>query len=186
MGYAVVSEFDGEYAVHDSGYRSVPKKEDEPYGEYRHRIMDYWIHEFPYMVEQAQKAVSPCELVCVSETIPAKGSGNFAAAGQSELVKTAITTCQVLAHQMGVQWREIASSTIRKQVFGKASKPPKNNGKKRRKVTKVDMRNAVSHVFPHIVEGRVWLDDLQPDEIDGIAVGLTAVGFNRRRYDKGV
>ena len=137
----------------------------------------YWWDEFPQMYARTL----PDRIF--SETLPAKGSGNFINPA-TEAVKAAITVMQISAYSAGCPpWEEIASSTVKKLVFGMASKPPKPGTKKRIKVSKVDMRNAVQSIFPDLKQ-RTWEKDLMPDEIDGIAIALAGAGYKVSQHGK--
>ena len=178
LGWGYVERKDDEFTLMSSGVVSLPQGPDEKFGEYRRRVACHWWDDFPRFMH----ALGAPDLIA-SETLPAKGSGNFINP-QTEAVKAAITAMQIGAHAAGKPpWEEIASSTVKKRVFGMASKPPKAGTKKRIKVSKVDMRNAVQAIFPELKE-RDWETDLLPDEVDAIAVALAAAGYKARDYER--
>jgi len=178
LGYALIDKGqDGDFALLESGVVALPQKPDEKFGDYRRRVSMYWWDEFPQMYAR----LLPDTIA--SETLPAKGSGNFINPA-TEAIKAAITVMQISAYSAGCPpWTEIASSTVKKAVVGMASKPPKPGSKKRVKVSKVDMRNAVQRVFPELKD-RVWEKDLMADEIDAIGIALTALGYKAPKMNK--
>lgn len=175
LGYGLVERSGDDYNLIASGIAGLAREDDEAFGAYRRRLIEHWInpaHHLPMVSELGNQIPH----IVASEKVPAVGSGNFISATQSELVKVAMVAIHVWLTKNSVEWVEIDGSTVKKATFGAASKPPKAGTKKRRKVTKVDMRNAVFKVFPQLRE-RTWEEDLLPDEIDGIAVALTALGY---------
>lgn len=179
MGWSFVRKGRNGYTLLDYGVSGLQRLEDEKYQDYKHRLIRYWMSEFPDFIEAGQSLLAPDEdFFIASEQLPAVGSGNFVAATQSELGKTAIVTCQVLAIQQEIQWREIAASTVKKAIFGAGSKTSKKNSK-RVKVSKVDVRKGVEFVFPHL-EGR-WKEGWVADVSDSIGVSLCALGYKRVR-----
>lgn len=173
MGWGVVEIRLGGFVLMDSGLISLPRHDDEKFGDYRRRVMYHWWDFYPQFMSHLRHPN-----LIASETLPAKGSGNFINP-QTEAVKTVITTMQLGAYNASEPpWKEIPSSTVKKAVFGMASKSPKSDSKKRIKVSKVDMRNAVQEIFPELKK-RVWEQDLFADEIDAIAVALCASGYKR-------
>lgn len=164
LGYSMISRLDtSSYVLHESGVIGLTRNDKEAYAAYRHRLIDFWMEKFPDLIKDVD--------LIVSEQVPAVGGGNFIAATQSELVKAVVTTCQVIAKQQGVPWREIAGSTIKKQLTG--------NGR----ATKVGVRNAVIGVFPELEPRKKELT-VVADESDAIGIGLVGLGF-RKGKDNG-
>lgn len=71
--------------------------------------------------------------VIFSEYIPVGKLG-----ANQELVIAAVTVCKAVAYSAGVEWRDIAASTVKKQLT--------NDGR----ATKVKVRNAVFEIFPEV------------------------------------
>lgn len=177
-GWAAVSRRDDTFVLGGSGIHGLPRGEEESYESYKLRLIRYWMDVLPLMLTSWEPGL------IAMEKLPAVGSGNFALAGQAELGKAVMTTITVLALQAGIPVAEIPASSVKKAVVGFASKPPKTSGGKRVKVSKVDMRNAVTEVFPSFAH-RKWGDDLLADETDAVGIGLAAVGFSKKEWDRG-
>jgi Holliday junction resolvasome RuvABC endonuclease subunit len=181
MGYAFLRRHGDKYQYLDSGIDGVTRLEDEGFQDYKWRLIHHWVTEFPHYLSFLNENADPGEKVLIaSEIVPAVGSGNFSVATQSDLAKAAITVCQVIAVLNGFEWEEISSSTVKKAVYGMASKPPKKKGGKRGKVTKVNVVDAVCEALPGIKGKRKEFVDA-PDQSDGLAVALTALGYKRPR-----
>lgn len=172
LGWAVVDRKFDCYKLIDSGVMGLPRYPDEPFGDYKHRLMDFWIDNAPFLW-------SLCPDSFCSEILPAVGGGNFAVATQSELAKTALTTIQVMQTvdrgPDSVEWVEVAASSWKKSLHGYASKPPKKAGGKRQKVTKVDTRNAVQAIFPE-TKGIEWSNE-EADRYDAVGIALHGLGY---------
>jgi Holliday junction resolvasome RuvABC endonuclease subunit len=104
----------------------------------------------------------------LSEYIPAGKLGS-----NDALVIAAVTTCKVIAHQWGIEWRDIAANSAKKQLTGN------------HKATKTLVRNTVFELFP-LVEARHMAVKAEQKErgekADGIpqdtfdAIGIAVVG----------
>lgn len=155
LGYSVIE--DG--VLIDSGIKGLVRKPEEEFQAYRFRLIRYWIKEFPLLLN----LVNPD--IIYSETIPAVGSGSFIAATQSELVKAAITTCQVIAFQRDIDWTQLAATTIKKDLTGSG------------RASKVKVRDAVISAFPQLKERKKELTTYA-DESDAIGIGIVAMKRN--------
>ena len=158
MGWACVSHTDNQYTLIASGVYGLERPEGEAFQLYRRRLIAHWCRHFPIWLEQLE----PDQVV--SEVIPAVGGGNFVAATQSELAKTVVTTCQVIAHFKDVPWGEWAANTVKKNLTGSG------------KATKVAVRNAVISVFPELEPRKKELTEVA-DESDAIGIALVAMGY---------
>lgn len=163
LGFALVesSWHDNYYRLYTSGIKGLARGDKEKFGDFRHRLIAYWVEEFGCMLDGFERKGLD---KIVSETLPAVGGGNFIAATQSELAKTAITTCQVIAYQRQVEWVEMAANTIKKKLTGN------------HKATKVGVRNAVISVFPELLPRKKELT-VYADEADAIGTALVGAGY---------
>ena len=99
------------------------------------------------------------------------GGGNFVAATQSELAKTALLVIEVTAIRMGIEVQRLAANTIKKSLTGSA------------KASKVKVRDVVLEVFPDLLPRKRELT-IVADESDAIGTGLVALGYKRPRSKK--
>lgn len=89
-----------------------------------------------------------------AETVPPGKLGS-----NDALVIAAITTCKVICHQFGINWLDIAASTIKKEMTGDG------------RATKARMKNQVLAMFPEVDEAHKKLKKEQRAE------GIKASGF---------
>lgn len=170
MGWASVGLAAGLYQMqvpyyHMSGVLPL-EREGKKFQEYRKDLIAELCESIPVLFD----FVNPDEIV--NETIPAVGGGNFVAAAQSYLANTAITVVQTLATQAGIPWRQIGATTVQAQIaIGR---------RKGSKTTKVMVRNGVIAYLPELEPRKSnWVKIF--DEPDAIAVGLAALGLDRRK-----
>lgn len=158
MGYACIEADGPSYYLAASGIKGLARGENEDFQDFRLRLIDYWCEQFPTILDLWRPNL------IVSETVPAVGGGNFIAATQSELAKTAITTCQAIAFLNSYEWKQIAANSIKKRLTGNA------------KATKVGVRNAVIEIFPELAPRKKELTTYA-DESDAIGTSLVGAGY---------
>lgn len=116
--------------------------------------------------------------VIYGETIPAGRLGS-----NDSLVIAAVTTCKVIAFQFGIEWHDIAASTVKKELTGDG------------RATKTVVRDTVFGLFPVVEERHALLKQEQKDHgekptglpqdvFDGIAIAT--VGAKRNAEEKEV
>lgn len=161
MGWSVL-EGDGQTApvYIDSGIERFPfNKKLVKYQSYKLDLIRHYTHFTPAMlVKYDPDAV-------VFETLPAVGFNN---AIQAELAKAATVTAMAMAIERDYPVYQIAAVTVKKAIGGK------------QKASKVQVRNGVIELLP-ILEPRKfeWTDGKKTmDEPDGIAIGLTHLGYS--------
>lgn len=158
LGWALLDDGGDPYRYIESGIYGIERGDDEPFQGYRDRLRDYWRALSPTLVERTAPDV------LVAELLPAVGAGNFIAATQSELAKTAFLILELEALRQGVRVERIAANTIKKRLTGSG------------KATKVRVRNAVCEVLPELLSRKAdWTTIF--DEPDAIGVGLVALGY---------
>lgn len=158
MGWAVIDANRGDYSLVAYGVKGVTELAAETFRDYRWRLIDYWVYEFPELVVEYNPDMF------VSEEIPMiNHGGKF---GNLQRIKglVAITVCQALNIELfpDKPWRVIAANTAKLCVA--------NNNK----ATKVAVRNAVAKVFPELEEIK---KTLVPDMTDAIGLALTGAGY---------
>lgn len=168
LGWAVIDTPYDELMpeVRASGILGLHREDGEKYQVYKLRLIDYWAIHAPKLLSKHRPTL------LVSETQPAVGGGNYIAATQAELAKTAITILQAWAYHSGLTVVQIAGSTVKKAIGGKqdASKAKVRNG-------------VIPHVSPElglrlkkqsVGKPAVW------DESDAIAIGLAHLGLENK------
>ena len=162
LGWALVERKGDTYNLLESGIKGLDRDADEPFSDYRRRLIKYWSLEWSRLLYRLNNTYGPVHNIA-SERLPAVGGGNFIAATQSELAKVVITVCQTLAEiSLVIIWNEWAANTVKKNLTGNA------------KATKVNIRNAVIEVFPELKPRK---KEILADETDAIGIGLVALGY---------
>ena len=160
LGWAIVEREGTKFNLLDSGITGLVRNQDEPFSDYRRRLIRFWLEEWPKL-----RWKMPIQSVA-SERLPAVGGGNFIAATQSELAKVVISVCQAQVWSetdtLEFTWNELAANTVKKNLTGNA------------KATKVNIRNAVMEVFPELKPRK---KEILADETDAIGIGLVALGY---------
>lgn len=168
LGWSVVNQpQDGPLEVVDSGILGLERgrngAKNEEFQVYKLRLIDYFVQKVPVLLRK----YLPTTLV--NEIQPAVGGGNFIAATQSELAKTALTVFQTFALAGAIRVEQLGSTTIKKRVA--------NDGR----ATKAKIRNAVVEYFPDLGEELkrettgpkpVW------DRSDALATALAYLSVN--------
>lgn len=152
--------------VLDSGILGLHREPKEEFQKYKLRLIKYWANLAPVLFAQTQPDI------IVNETLPAVGGGNFIAATQSELAKTAITVIHTWAFYQGLVVAQVGATTVKAKIGG-----VKN-------ATKAKVRNGVTAFFPELTfelkkesvsSPPVW------DRSDAIAIGATYCGLDIKR-----
>jgi len=150
MGYAILEN--GPVYI-DSGIETCMRFPNEPYQEYRARLIDQWVGRAFTMCKQYHP-----DLVAY-ETLPVRG---FRDMSQALLAATAITTVHAVAIYQHLQVSTYAANSVKARIAGS------------NKATKVGVRKGVQLFLPELdVPG--WPQ--YPDESDAVAIGLTALGY---------
>jgi Holliday junction resolvasome RuvABC endonuclease subunit len=102
----------------------------EPYHQYRLRLISHVTEVAPELLARFRPDRVAAEIV------PVVGGGNFIAATQSELARTAVTVIFVVAAQNDVPVVQIGATSIKARIGGK------------NKATKVAVRNGVLKLLP--------------------------------------
>ncbi len=132
MGWAIMDRIDGNNpTVFESGFLGIERrtkrrgfKTDEPFQEYKLRVINYFVHKSTWIFHKFPLTKM------VNEILPATGGGNFIAATQSELAKTALTVLHARATERLVTIVQIGATSIKTVIGGKkdASKARVRNG----------------------------------------------------------
>lgn len=157
LGWAVLDDHhDDDVKLIDSGILGVDRGDGEAFQAYKLRLINYFAQKVPVLLRKHLPTV------VVSETQPAVGGGNFIAATQSELAKTAVTIFHAFAYAGSLKVIQIGASTIKKAATGDS------------KATKAKVRNSVIKVFPDIAEElkKETTGEKKWDRSDAIAIGL--------------
>lgn len=157
LGWACIDADGDDYVLAGSGIMGLERYEKEPFAHYRMKLIHYWVKEFAKL-----DVMNASEWYI--ERLPAVGGGNFIAATQSELAKTALTVIEALAHLHDRRVIELESSHIKSRLTG--------NGN----ATKVRVRNEVIQVFPELWPRKKELTDVA-DESDAIGIALVGAGY---------
>jgi Holliday junction resolvasome RuvABC endonuclease subunit len=169
MGYALLETgpkeiMSGMESHPSSGIKGVEKLEGETYQDHRLRIIEYWAHTTNDLI----KLFEPDMIV--NEIVPPTG-GNIGNLIHRQKAMAAITAVQVVAIQSGIQIKQIAASTVKKQIGGSG------------KATKVAVRNGVLKLLPSTERFKPeWKSVF--DHSDAFAVGLTSLGYKNEKGTK--
>lgn len=155
-GYAVIEPEGEGYKYHGSGIISTKREPEEPFQEYRLRLIKVWVSEAEYVLD----AFHP-ELV-ITETVPAVSATNFSIAGQSYLAHAQITTVHAVAYLREIEVEQISATTVKKRLTGKGG------------ASKVQVRNAVLSLMPELGYKREeWIKMKVHDESDALGIALS-------------
>jgi Holliday junction resolvasome RuvABC endonuclease subunit len=125
-----------------------PRAADQKFNEHLNAGIGGITTDFPRLLNVAQP-----DLI-VSELIPAGKLG-----ANDSLVIAAITTCKVIAFQFGIEWKDIAAVTVKKQLTGNY------------RATKTQIRNTIFELFPTVETRHVELKKEQKENGEKV-VGL--------------
>jgi len=169
MGYALLETgpkevFSGDESFLTSGIKGVLKNDGETYQDHKLRIIEYWAHTANDLI----KLFKPD--IIANEIVPPTG-GNIGNLIHRQKAMTAITAVQVVAIQSGIEIKQIAASTVKKNIGGSG------------KATKVAVRNGVIELLPSTERFKPeWKKVF--DHCDAFAVGLTALGYKIEKRTK--
>jgi Holliday junction resolvasome RuvABC endonuclease subunit len=169
MGYALLEtgpkEITSGIESHpSSGIKGVEKLEGETYQDHKLRIIEYWAHTSNDLI----KFFKPD--IIANEIVPPTG-GNVGNVIHRQKAMTAITAVQVVAIQSGIKIKQIAASTVKKNIGGSGT------------ATKVAVRNGVIELLPSTERFKPeWKKVF--DHSDAFAVGLTALGYKIEKRTK--
>lgn len=154
-GVACVGREGDDYEYVWSDVLGVQRGDHEDYGDYRRRLIEYWLRPKIFL----SKTVS--ESIVVNERLPAIHSrGQFST--QPLLAQVALTCIHFYLTERGISWKEIGANTVKKNVTGKST------------ATKVSVRNGVIKVFPELEQ---YKKDWPADRWDAIAIALAGVKY---------
>lgn len=155
LGWAVVEAGIGGFTLLSSGIGGLERQDEEKFSDYRIRLIHHWVKEFGMFEAMG------CDM-WYAERLPAVGGGNFIAATQAELAKTALTTLQAMAYLNSIPVHELDASHVKSRLTGKGT------------ATKVGVRNAVIQVFPELWARK---KEILADESDAIGIALIGAGY---------
>jgi Holliday junction resolvasome RuvABC endonuclease subunit len=163
LGWAVIDTENDEHRVVGSGIWGLARKPTEDFQPYKLRLIEYWVVKTPKLLREFPTTR------LVNELMPAVGGGNFIAATQSELAKTALTVIQAFAIKQLVTVCQIGATSIKASIGGskKASKAKVRNGV----IEALDDPELAAELKRETTgEKPVW------DRSDAIATGLAHLG----------
>lgn len=168
MGYALLEtgpkEIMSGMDMPGSGIKGITKQDEETYQEHRLRIIEYWADTTIDFIKQFKPDM------IANEIVPPTG-GNAGNVVHRQKAMAAITTVQVVAIQSGIQIKQIAASTVKKNIGGSG------------KASKVAVRNGVIQLLPSTERFKPdWKKVF--DHSDAFAVGLTALGYKIEKGTK--
>jgi Holliday junction resolvasome RuvABC endonuclease subunit len=160
LGFGLVKAEDDNLELLSFGVIEHPRLGAAKFNAHLNAGIEQITDTFPKVVHSARPDV------IYGETVPAGKLGS-----NDSLVIAAITTCKVIAHQFGIEWRDIAANTVKKELVGDG------------RATKAVVRNAILDLFPqvdleHIKQKQEQktrgekASGLPQDVFDGIAIGV--------------
>lgn len=176
LGLGAVSIQNGAIDLVTYGLISNPRGE-EPFNEFLTTGITQITNDFPRFIDLVKPGL------IVSETIPAGKLGS----SDSQVI-AAVTTCHVLAIQFGIEWRNVAANTVKKELTGDY------------RASKTLVRNTVLDMFPdtialrHAEEKRAQKEagdkkrpGIPQDVFDAIAIAVVGARIvNRKDQNKEV
>jgi Holliday junction resolvasome RuvABC endonuclease subunit len=161
LGWAILDKVGGKPVYYDSGLVSFPAY--KPFQKYRLDLIDYYVDALTRPGSVFDNSFAPVTQV-VNETVPAVGSFGGT---QMYLVNVAMSVVQTIARLAGIPVDQIAARTVQSRIAV---------GPKRKKVSKVQVRNGVFQLLPELEYRKSdWTKVF--DEPDSIATGLAYLGF---------
>jgi len=181
-GWAFTQEVDGERRYLGSGVCSLPRKQNEPYQQYRSRLVTFWASNFADIADHLDDLHvehGDPDVRIVFEIVPAIGFQSGGAV-QSQLAQVVVTVCQALCEEWEWPYEQLSATTVKQRATGYGD------------ATKVQVRNAVLSVFPELEPRKKELTSTA-DEADAIAISLVGGGYRvpkakgnpRRKKSKG-
>lgn len=160
FGWAVVDfDIDEDFVYQpsyvSSGVIGLDRGIDETYVAFKNRLIAYFYPEFNSLLDEYKP-----DLV-VFEWLPLVNVGGNL--GQRVLAFAAATTAQVALVQKEIEYKEIASTSVKASLCGS------------KRATKTQIRNAVLKAFPQLEPRRKEIDADETDAI-GIAIAWMAKG----------
>lgn len=157
LGFGAIIN-DEELTLHKWGMIQTPRY-GQKFNEYLNEGIINITDMFPRVLMESDPDIIFAEIVPVGKL----GSN-------SELVVASISVCKVIAHQWGIEWRDIAANTWQSKLLGEGVKS-----------TKVKVRNAVFYHFPQMADKHKKLKNEQKregDKAEGFAPDITdAIGI---------
>jgi Holliday junction resolvasome RuvABC endonuclease subunit len=159
MGWSVLDAYEDftEIGYIASGVMGLDKPEDEPWQDYRLRLIRYWSIEG----DQLLRTYSPTRFA--NETMPVIGVGK--ASAQSVLANAALASMQTVVNIHEIPITQVAAVSVKARIGGGRS------------ATKPKVRDGVISLLPELARRKSdWTKADKFDEPDAIAVGLVALG----------
>lgn len=154
-GIASLELVEGGYFYEWSDVWGLHREDGESYGNYRKRLITYWVH-MPNLLEAHEE-----EFIVVNERLPAMHTRSQFST-QPLLSQVALACIHFWMQERGYHWREIGANTVKKAVTGNA------------KASKVTVRNGVITALPQLVEyKKAW----PADRWDAIAIALAGAKY---------
>jgi Holliday junction resolvasome RuvABC endonuclease subunit len=161
LGWAILDNEKGKPVYYDSGLVAFPAY--KPFQKYRLDLIDYYVDALTRPGSVFDQTFVPITQV-VNEMVPAVGSFGGT---QMYLVNVAMAVVQTIARLAGIPVAQIGATTVQSKIA---------IGPKRKKVSKVQVRNGVFQLLPELEYRKSdWTKVF--DEPDAIAVGLAYLGF---------
>lgn len=169
LGLGVVDYDDTEYGLVTHGLIYNPRDPEMAFNDHLNAGILRISNDFPRFLDLTRPDV------IWAETIPAGRLGS-----NDSLVIAAVTTCKVIAFQFGIEWHDIAASTVKKDLTGDG------------RATKVLVRDTVFGMFPVVQERHATLKKEQKDHgeksvglpqdvFDGIAIAVVGAKKNEKK-----
>lgn len=163
----MVQSVDGSLRYVDSGIVSLARGKDEPFQQYRERLLVFWVDNFSQIadfLDDKRVEMADRDFEFMFEVVPAIGFGQSGGAVQAQLAQAVATICQSLCEEWTYPWRQMTASSIKKSVCGYGD------------ATKVQVRDAVIGLFPELEPRKRELTTVA-DESDAIAIAAVAAGY---------
>lgn len=168
LGWALLDKIDDKPVYYDSGL--VTFKSFKPFQKYRLDLINHYVQSLTAPGSVFDPSFIPVDQM-VNEIVPPIGSFGGT---QMYLVNMSVTVVQTLASFYGIPIAQIGATTVQSKIAV---------GPKRKKVSKVQVRNGVFELLPELEHRKSdWTKVF--DEPDAIAVGLAYLEFdngNKRR-----
>ncbi len=148
LGIGVVKVEDDQVRLVTHGLIYHPRDPEQKFNQHLNSGIAQIVTDFPRLLDLTKP-----DLI-ISEYIPAGKLGS-----NDSLIIAAVTTCKVIAFQFGIDWVDIAASTVKKELTGDG------------RASKILIRNTVFDLYP-LVEARHKQLKVEQKQIGEKVVGL--------------
>lgn len=171
LGLGVVDYNDPELGLITHGLIYNPRDPQMSFNEHLNAGILRITNDFPRFLDLTRPDI------IYGETIPVGRLGS-----NDSLVIAAVTTCKVIAFQFGIEWHDIAASTVKKDFTGDG------------RATKTLVRDIVFDIFPVVQERHAALkqeqkdhgekpDGLPKDVFDALAIAVVGAKKNGQKKE---